>query len=105
MIFLHIIYTISSKCSIAHMMLIYTPNLRYTSCFGVNYIGHEAFDNARQCSAHIQSDLQIAEVMAFPEAEEAVVFPEKFGTSGRCHGNLQMPLLLVQKGLCLESIS
>lgn len=32
------------------------------------------------------------EVMAFPEGEDVVAFPEKFGTSGRCHRHLQMTL-------------
>ena len=37
-------------------------------------------------------NMAASEVMAFPEAEDAVVFPEKFGTSGRCHRHLQMTL-------------
>eukprot|EP00434_Breviolum_minutum_P015958 symbB.v1.2.014066.t1/scaffold1007.1/size144738/11 len=44
-------------------------------------------------------------VMAFPEAEEAVVFPEKFGTSGRCHGNLQMKLTMADQSYSLVFLS
>ncbi|CAK9006498.1 4'-phosphopantetheine phosphatase (Inactive pantothenic acid kinase 4) (hPanK4) [Durusdinium trenchii] len=46
-------------------------------------------------------------VMAFPEdqAEQAEIFPEKFGTSGRCHRHLQMTLKNADQSFLLTFLS
>lgn len=44
-------------------------------------------------------------VMAFPEGEDVVAFPEKFGTSGRCHRHLQMKLTMADQSYLLTFLS